>query len=154
MFNDNHGPHDMMNLWEGNTGEQLTSDGNFGSASHGTLFRNHFTGLKPRFQIAWNAISLNGWSYHDNVVGNVLGVSSLAHATYQFGEGGGGAFSRATCYPQAERPGDPIHLPALVYDERDVVLGMLPGIAPTEALTHQAAAAAPRSWYRSRTILQ
>lgn len=27
MFDDNHRPHDMMNLWEGNTGEQFTSDG-------------------------------------------------------------------------------------------------------------------------------
>jgi len=86
MFNDNHGPHDMMNLWEGNTGEQFTSDGYFGSASHGTLFRNYFTGLNPRFQIAWNAISLNRWSYHYNVVGNVLGVSSPAPATYQFSD--------------------------------------------------------------------
>ncbi len=91
MFNDNHGPHDMMNLWEGNTGEQFTSDGYFGSASHGTLFRNHFTGLNPRFQIAWNAISLNRWSYHYNVVGNVLGVPSPATATYQFTD-------TASCY--------------------------------------------------------
>jgi hypothetical protein len=86
MFNDNHGPHDMMNLWEGNTGEQFTSDGYFGSASHGTLFRNYFTGLNPRFQIAWNAISLKRWSYYYNVVGNVLGASSPRAATYQFGD--------------------------------------------------------------------
>ena len=91
MFNDNHGPHDMMNLWEGNTGEQFTSDGYFGSASHGTLFRNHFTGLNPRFQIAWNAISLNRWSYHYNIVGNVLGTLSPRAVTYQFGD-------TASCY--------------------------------------------------------
>jgi hypothetical protein len=75
-----------MNLWEGNTGEQFTSDGYFGSASHGTLFRNYFTGVNPRFQIAWNAISLNRWSYHYNVVGNVLGVYSPATASYQFSD--------------------------------------------------------------------
>lgn len=86
MFNDNHGPHDMMNLWEGNAGEQFTSDGYFGSASHGTLYRNHLTGLNPRFGIAWNAISLNRWSYHYNVVGNVLGADAVAAVTYQFGD--------------------------------------------------------------------
>lgn len=91
MFNDNHGPHDMMNLWEGNTGEQFTSDGYFGSASHGTLFRNHLTGVNPRFGVAWNAISLNRWSYHYSVVGNVLGSLSPATVSYQFGD-------TASCY--------------------------------------------------------
>jgi hypothetical protein len=84
MLNDNHGPHDMMNLYEGNVAEQFTSDGYFGSASHGTLFRNYLLGRNPRFNISWNAISLNRWSYHYNVVGNVLGVSTPKQTVYQF----------------------------------------------------------------------
>jgi hypothetical protein len=44
-FLDNHGPHDMMNLWEGNVGELFGSDGYYGGSSHATVFRNHFTGF-------------------------------------------------------------------------------------------------------------
>lgn len=84
MLNDNHGPHDMMNLYEGNVAEQFTSDGYFGSASHGTLFRNYLLGRNPRLGISWNAVSLNRWSYHYNVVGNVLGVSNPKQTAYQF----------------------------------------------------------------------
>jgi hypothetical protein len=86
MLNDNHGPHDMMNLWEGNVAEQLTSDGYFGSSSHGTVFRNHLWGRNPRFGISWNAISLNRWAYFYNVVGNVLGVADPRPTTYQFAD--------------------------------------------------------------------
>jgi hypothetical protein len=84
MLNDNHGPHDMMNLYEGNVAEQFISDGYFGSASHGTLFRNHLWGRNPRLEISWNAISLNRWSYHYNVIGNVLGLSDPKQTIYSF----------------------------------------------------------------------
>ena len=47
MFTDNHGPHDMMNLWEGNIGELFGSDGYFGGSSHGTAVRNYLTGYNP-----------------------------------------------------------------------------------------------------------
>ena len=50
MFTDNHGPHDMMNLWEGNIGEMFGSDGYFGGSSHGTVLRNYFTGYNPVFR--------------------------------------------------------------------------------------------------------
>ena len=36
----NHGPHNMMNLFEGNVGVMFQSDGYFGSSSHNTVFRN------------------------------------------------------------------------------------------------------------------
>ena len=39
----NHGPHNMMNLFEGNVGIMFQSDGYFGSASHNTVFRNWFS---------------------------------------------------------------------------------------------------------------
>jgi hypothetical protein len=84
MLNDNHGPHDMMNLWEGNVAEQFISDGYFGSSSHGTLLRNHLWGRNPRFEISWNAVSLDRWAYFYNIVGNVLGLADPLPVTYQF----------------------------------------------------------------------
>jgi hypothetical protein len=86
MLNDNHGPHDLMNLWEGNVAEQFVSDGYFGSSSHGTLFRNHLWGRNPRFGISWNAVSLNRWAYFYNVVGNVLGLADPRSTVYQFAD--------------------------------------------------------------------
>lgn len=74
-FNDNHGPHDFMNLYEGNSGVMFMSDGYFGSGSHGTLFRNHFGAPHPTFPTGnRQAISLKRWAYYYNVVGNVLGA--------------------------------------------------------------------------------
>jgi hypothetical protein len=78
---DNHGPHDMMNLWEGNTGEMFGSDGYFGGSSHGTVFRNYITGVNPRGGVG-NPIILNRLSYYYNIVGNVLGSDALAPGKY------------------------------------------------------------------------
>jgi hypothetical protein len=83
MFNDNHGPHDMMNLFEGNVGEMFISDGYFGSGSHTTLFRNYLLGLNPRYQISLWAVALDRWAYYYNVVGNVLGVSTPKPKLYE-----------------------------------------------------------------------
>ena len=43
----NHGPHNVMNLVEGNVGQGVNSDGYFGSASHNTFFRNYLSGDYP-----------------------------------------------------------------------------------------------------------
>lgn len=83
MFSDNHGPHDMMNLWEGNVGEMLQADAYYGSSSHGTLFRNHFTAQNPAKQGNFKAISLDRWAYHYNIVGNVLGGPGATYAYYE-----------------------------------------------------------------------
>lgn len=83
MFSDNHGPHDMMNLWEGNTGEMLQADAYYGSSSHGTLFRNHFTAQNAAKIGNFKAISLDRWAYHYNVVGNVLGGPGTTYAFYE-----------------------------------------------------------------------
>jgi hypothetical protein len=83
MFMDNHGPHDMMNLWEGNVGEMFGSDGYFGGSSHGTLLRNHFTGHNPIFDSRDDPVRLNRLSYYYNVIGNVLGSSHLRPRKYQ-----------------------------------------------------------------------
>jgi hypothetical protein len=81
-FADNHGPHDMMNLWEGNVGEMFGSDGYFGGSSHGTAFRNHLTGFNRNSGNADEPIRLNRLSYYYNVVGNVLGSSAWTAAKY------------------------------------------------------------------------
>jgi MYXO-CTERM domain-containing protein len=83
MFSDNHGPHDMMNLWEGNVGEMFQSDGYFGSASHATLFRNHFTAYNPHKLGNFKAVSLERWSYHYNIVANLLGDPDTSYAFYE-----------------------------------------------------------------------
>jgi MYXO-CTERM domain-containing protein len=83
MFSDNHGPHDMMNLWEGNVGEMFQSDGYFGSGSHATLFRNHFTAQNAAKQGNFKAVSLERWTYHYNIVGNLLGGPDTTYAYYE-----------------------------------------------------------------------
>ena len=59
----NHGPHNMLNLSEGNVFQSFKDDGYFGSSSHNTLFRN---------RIDWQ-VSLKHFSNYYNIVGNVLG---------------------------------------------------------------------------------
>ncbi len=73
----NHGPHNMMNLFEGNVGVMFQSDGYFGSASHNTVFRNWFSGAHPKLTQGLRAVALNRWSHYFNVVGNVLGDPSF-----------------------------------------------------------------------------
>jgi hypothetical protein len=82
MFTDNHGPHDMMNLWEGNVGEMFGSDGYYGGSSHGTIVRNFFTGYNPNFGTKDDPVRLNRLSYDYNFVGNVLGSANEAPKKY------------------------------------------------------------------------
>src|SRR5262249_45876711 len=63
-FTDNHGPHDMMNLWEGNIGEMFGSDGYFGGSSHGTIARNYFTGFNPISGAKGEPLRFNRLSYY------------------------------------------------------------------------------------------
>ena len=79
-----HEAHEMMNLWEGNVGDQIQNDGYHGSGSHQTLFRNWINGLSPRgFTLNRKMIDLDRFSYWHNVIGNVLGDSSWTPAEYQ-----------------------------------------------------------------------
>ena len=73
----NHGPHNMMNLVEGNVASGFISDGYYGSASHNTVFRNWFHATHPTFTRNLKAIGLNRWSTYFNIVGNVLGSSTF-----------------------------------------------------------------------------
>ena len=63
----NHGPHNMLNLCEGNVFQNsFKDDGYFGSSSHNTLFRN----------VLPDQVVINHFSNYYNVVGNVLGGRS------------------------------------------------------------------------------
>jgi hypothetical protein len=80
---DNHGPHNMLNLFEGNVAQSFKSDGYYGSASQDTLFRNYFSGVYDMTQYVWPiAVSLEHWASGFSVLGNVLGQPGYA-ATYQ-----------------------------------------------------------------------
>jgi len=80
----NHGPHNVMNLVEGNVGQGVNSDGYYGSASHNTFFRNYLSGDYPS-NVDWPiTVQMCKWSYYMNFVGNVLGTSGagqIYHAT-------------------------------------------------------------------------
>lgn len=84
-FISNHGPHSIMNLWEGNMGQRFVNDGYHGSGSHDVLFRNHFHGYNS--YTGWvnerRLIDLVKGSYYESSVGNVIGHSSYTPTLYQ-----------------------------------------------------------------------
>ena len=70
----NHGPHGVMNLFEGNIFPKFQNDGYHGSTSHGTLFRNNIHGVDPDGKTQERRIvDLCRGSYCHSVVGNVIG---------------------------------------------------------------------------------
>jgi hypothetical protein len=80
-FDSNHRAHGMMDLWEGNIGQQFQSDGYHGSSSHHTLFRNWFNGLHPTYTTNRKMVDLCRFTYFYNVVGNVLGFAGWDTST-------------------------------------------------------------------------
>ena len=110
MMSDNHGPHDMMNLWEGNVSELFGSDGYFGGSSHGTVLRNYFTGYNPNSGNTDNPIRFNRLSYFYNLVGNVLGSTQLNPTKYGETQDGCGGLCKAIYrlgYPTSATPASP-----------------------------------------------
>jgi len=82
-FNCNHGPHSIMNLWEGNKTERWQNDAYHGSASHQTLYRNHIHGKHPSYTLDRRIMDFGRTSYYYNAVGNVVGDSSWNPTYYQ-----------------------------------------------------------------------
>lgn len=78
----NHGAHNHHNLFEGNVGGKLQSDGYFGSESDATIYRNwwHTTspGLSSPASFGLVAVDLKRFSWRFSVVGNILGSNGLA----------------------------------------------------------------------------
>ncbi len=95
-LSDNHGPHNMFNLFEGNVAQNFASDGYYGSASHTTLFRNRFTGAYDRKRfIEEYAINLAHWATNYNMIGNVLGTGEGYSTIYQ---ASGSAYLKGVIY--------------------------------------------------------
>jgi hypothetical protein len=73
----NHGPHNAMNLVEGNVCQSVKSDGYYGSSSHNTFFRNYISG-EYGANVDWPlAVNFAKWSYYSTFVGNVFGKRDL-----------------------------------------------------------------------------
>jgi PKD repeat protein len=85
----NHGPHGIMNLYEGNIVQRFQNDGYHGSTSHTTLFRNHVTGVSASVPSPTNRrlIDLCRGSYFHNVVGNIIGDASWTPSEYEYAPG-------------------------------------------------------------------
>jgi len=73
-----HGPHNMMNLVEGNIAGGMGSDGYFGSTSHITVVRNWLTATHPTATDNLIAANIGRWNNYFNLVGNVLGTSTFS----------------------------------------------------------------------------
>jgi len=82
-YNSNHGPHSIMNLWEGNMGQRYQNDGYHGNASYQTHFREYYHGLGATgYTQERQLIDLVRGSYYESVVGCVLGDSSWVPTLY------------------------------------------------------------------------
>jgi len=78
----NHSAHAMMNLYEGNVVNMLSSDGYFGSSSHDTLLRNWgqgWTQSYPTDQPICLALFAGGRNY--SAIGNVWGCTNQTIAS-------------------------------------------------------------------------
>lgn len=71
-FNINHGPHNTLNLYEGNKFSGAQPDGYFGGISRETFFRNHVTRGNP--VNGGYAISFKRFTRQMNLVGNLIGM--------------------------------------------------------------------------------
>lgn len=78
-----HGPHNMLNLVEGNIAGGMGSDGYFGSTSHITVLRNWFTATHPTATENLIAVNIGRWNTSFSLVGNILGTSEFS-STGQF----------------------------------------------------------------------
>jgi len=73
-----HGPHNLMNLVEGNIAGGMGSDGYFGSTSHITVARNWFTATHSTADENLIAVNVGRWNNYFNLVGNILGTSDFS----------------------------------------------------------------------------
>ncbi len=83
----NHGPHAIMNMFEGNITARWQNDGYHGSSSHTVLFRNSINGLGTLAPSARRIVDLCRGSYYHSVVGNVIGDPSWNPSEYDYHPG-------------------------------------------------------------------
>jgi PKD repeat protein len=77
-YSGNHTPYPIMNLWEGNYGNEFHSDFYYGPSSAATLVRNYLTGSDPDILQNRVVINLDAHQWSNSIVGNVLGSSGVS----------------------------------------------------------------------------
>ena len=84
-FHSNHGPHGLMNLFEGNVIASFQNDGYHGSTSHGLLVRNQISGIDADsgWTMERRLVDLCRGSYYHTVIGNVIGDASWTPNYYE-----------------------------------------------------------------------
>lgn len=73
-----HLAHNAFHLWEGNVGGTLDYDIIWGSASHGTIFRNWYYGKQPGRTSNTRVIEVGAFNRYLNFAGNVLGDTTVS----------------------------------------------------------------------------
>lgn len=81
-----HLAHNNFILLEGNDVDRIQYDDVWGSASHGTMFRNRVNGVGEKKTNYRTPMVLSAYQWYMNVVGNVLGDTSR-HTTYSCHDG-------------------------------------------------------------------
>lgn len=84
VFNPNHAPHNMMNLFEGCLFMFSLDDGYFGGSGGNTYLRNWAYGFNDGY-VVQGSINLRRWAYNTNAGGNVLGTPSFADGAMGYG---------------------------------------------------------------------
>lgn len=77
-----HLAHNSFHLFEGNSFATINWDLIWGSASHGTLYRNRLNGRHPSKTAYTRAVEISAWNRYMNVVANVLGTTGY-HTVYR-----------------------------------------------------------------------
>lgn len=85
IFNPNHAPHAMMNLFEGCIIAFSVDDGYFGGSGGNTYLRNWAYGVNADY-IVQGSINLRRFAYNTNAGGNVLGTPSFADGAFGYGQ--------------------------------------------------------------------
>jgi hypothetical protein len=73
--------HNYLQLYEGNSTDEIMYDNVWGSSSHNTTFRNRISGHSLNKTSYRAAVKVNAQSHYMNVVGNVLGDPTF-HTRY------------------------------------------------------------------------
>jgi hypothetical protein len=96
-MNINHGPHNTMNLYEGNVATSIIADGFFGGTSENTIFRNWWHG-EEGYSNTFKRMTRN-----TNLIGNLVGnPASYVETAFSFGQPNiGNGDSLGTAQPSA-----------------------------------------------------
>lgn len=101
-----HGPHPSHNYFEGSVLSAYHSDGYFGSASNGTVYRSWLYAtnfLSNTYYVYYPMLNLNRFSRKDAVIGNILATADWPYGSqaYGFGYPSGGTPEGSPVQPTA-----------------------------------------------------